>query len=224
MNAIFTVADVLTPVVRALRLSAADDITLAIGRIDVWHRELCGMTDWPALRAVQTVASAAGASVTIADGAGVSAVFAYVGGAPYWFCERQDVDASDMAERRLWSIGMPGRDTNGGLVIDVWDWSTTATPAAHVLSTGTALKVAYWKRPAALTVATDKLALPETRALLVRVVIDMMVLLDRKATEAAPWQQEMDTSLAELLKCNPVAPALSLRLVSGRVLTRGPSR
>ena len=219
MNPIFTVADVLTPVQRALRLTAQGDITLAIQRIDTWHRELCAVADWPALRATAAVTTA-GASCTLADAAGVAAVAA--GATPYWYVERWDVQASDLAERRLWSLGMPSRDTDAKLVFDVWDWDADTT--SHKQSTGVVLSVFYWKRPATLSQTTDKLALPATRALTVRAILDLVGLMDRKDVDVAPWRAEIDAAMQELQAFNPRAATQLLRLVSGRNLTRGPSR
>jgi hypothetical protein len=105
----------------------------------------------------------------------------------------------------------------------VWDWDDTNV--ARTASTGVVLSVAYWKQPAPLSQVTDRLALPATRALLVRSILDLVGLLDRKDTDVAPWRGEMESSLQELRSLLPVAGTQQvLRLVSGRVLTRGPSR
>jgi hypothetical protein len=220
MNVIFTLEDVLAPVQRALRLTAADDIKLAVGRIDAHHRELCGMADWPALRAVKSVTSVTGANVEIENAAGVSSVAA--GSTLYWFVESWDVTASDLAGRRLWCLGTPARNTAGSLVIDVWDWDDVNS--LHVRSTGTALTIAYWLRPGPLVQASDRLALPSMRLLTVRVILDLVGLMDRKDVDVAPWRADLEPAMNELRAMNPVAQAQTLRLVSGRILMRSPLR
>lgn len=220
-NITFTLGDVLAPVQRALRLTAQADLVLARQRIDVLHRELCGITDWPSLR-VEGVMSTIGGPLAIAGAAGITSVGTELAGVPYWWAERFDAFASDLAERRLWSIGMPARNNAGDFLFDVWDWDVDTD--VRVASTGVSLRVTYWRVPGPLAQDTDRLAIPGVRALVVRAVLDLVGLMDRKDTDVAAWRGEMDSSLAELKSLNPVAQSPSLRLVSGRVLTRGPSR
>jgi len=219
MNAIFTVADVLNPVQRALRLTNADDLTLATQRIDHWHRMLCDLSDWPALRAVATPATT-GVTLALPNAAGIVSVYGPV--VPYWFVDRGDVPASDLLYRTLWSLGVPSRNGNGDLLFDVWDFN--ADTGAHAASTGISLSVVYWTRPSALSSGTDKLALPSTRALIVRTILDLVGLMDRKDVDVQSWRAELDPAMAELLTLNPVSQSMPLRMASGRTLTRGPLR
>jgi len=222
MNALFTLADVLAPVKRALRLTAEPDLSLARARIDTLHRELCALTDWPALRATLPVSSAAGASVAIPGAAGVMAVFRTTGGAPYWFCESFDVHASDLSGRALWSLGAPSRNLANDLLVDVWEWSSEGS--VHVPSTGVPLLISYWRRPEPLAQDTDRIALPVTRALVVMAILDLVGLMDRKDVDVAPWREELGPSMDALRQSNPAAPTQLLRLPSGRLLTRSPLR
>ena len=212
----YTLDDVLAPVARALRLTAAPDLALAVARIDAIHRELCALTDWPALRAVAEV-SAAGGVLTVPGAAGVSSVM--VAGVPYWLVERWDVGAADLQGRPLWSLGCPARDVDNALVFNAWAWD--GDTAQHVAVT-TPVAICYGTQPARLMTATDRLALPGTRALVVRAVVDLVGLMDRKEADVAPWRAELESSLAELRALNPVAGAQQvLRLASGRVVKRG---
>ncbi|MEI6210925.1 MAG: hypothetical protein WCR06_04800 [bacterium] len=221
MNVIFTLEDVLLPVARALRLTAAADMALAVSRIDVLHRELCGLAPWPALRAVAQVTTT-GQPVALAAAVGISSVTG-AAGEVFWFAERADTLASELGGRLLWSLGMPARNDAGALLFDLWDWDDDTD--ARVAATGGVVSVAYWKTPGTLAVGTDRLALPSTRALVVRAVLDLVGLMDRKDADVAAWRGEMDSSMQELRSLLPVAGTQQvLRLPSGRVLTRGPSR
>lgn len=218
MNNLFTLDDVLAPVQRALRLTAAADVALAVQRIDVLHRELCGLAAWPALRATMEVTTAGGL-VVVPGAAGITAVSD--GPVVYWFAERCDVYASDLNERWLWTLGTPARNQDNALLFDAWEWD--ADEGVRIVSTGILLSVAYWRTPDRLAVGTDRLALPSTRALVVRAILDLVGLMDRKDADVAAWRSELDASLKDLRSLLPVAGAQQvLRLASGRVLTRGP--
>jgi hypothetical protein len=221
MNALFTLNDVMQPVVRALRLTAAGDLTLARNRIDALHRELCAKADWPALRAVEVVADGAGTSIAITNAAGVSAI-GDEDGAVYWHVDPWDVGISELAGRQLWSLGQPARDGSDKLVVDVWDWNDDGS--IHTRSSGKELRISYWKRPTTLSIDTDKLALPVIRALVVRAILELCGLMDRKDVDVSAWRQELESSMAELHAAYPAGVARqSLRLPSGRVLMRGPA-
>jgi hypothetical protein len=240
MNALFTVADVYDPVVRALRLVAATDLALAIARIDHHHRVLCDLADWPVLRATANLTTAGANTVTavtvgntttvttvntpgltVVDAAGIVAISSAT--AAYWFAERFDVHASDLAGRNLWTLGQPARAASTNhLVVDLWDWNDTT--GVHALSTGVVVTVAYWKKPATLAATSGALCLPSTRALTILTILDLVGLMDRKDVDVAPWRAELEAAMLELRSLNPTAYVQTLRLVSGRILTRGPSR
>jgi hypothetical protein len=108
------------------------------------------------------------------------------------------------------------------LLVDVWEWNSTE--GVRAMSVDVSLRIAYWKRPGPLAQDSDRLALPMVRALVVRAIIDLVGLMDRKDVDVAPWRSELEPSLAELRGANPVAFPQVLRLPSGRLLTRSPLR
>jgi hypothetical protein len=218
LRPIYTVADVLEPIKRALRLTQAGDISLAISRIDLHHRELCGLAGWPQLRREASTVPTAGV-LSLSGALGVLATADSATAAPYWYCERFDVEASDLAERRLWSLA--ATQTAGNLDIGCWSWDTAT--GLHVAASA-AVNVHYWVAPAALTAADGALSLPETRALLVRAILDLIGLMDRKDVSVEQWRAELESSMTGLMALVPAAGTHALRLPSGRILTRSPSR
>jgi len=217
LGQLYTLADVKEPVVRALRLTATADLALAVGRIDLQHRELCALADWPRLRRISAAQSPAAGVVELAGGLGITGVVDATTKEPYWFCEAADLSAGDLAGRRLWTVAQA---SDGKAAAAVWKWDATA--GKHVAGTET-VDVAWWAAPATLSGDTDKLALPGTRALLARAVCDLIGLMDRKEMDAAPWRQEYEAGLQELLSRVPrAASARVLRTLSGRVLRLSP--
>jgi len=236
LAAIYTLGDVLAPVERALRLVSAEDLLLAVKRIDLHYRELCALSDWPALRAYTEITSDASDLYEIEGALGISAVSLDSDGAPFWFCERWDVPADDLRERRLWSSAIPQAPVTGDDPAEVWIslWAWDSATEVHVPSNAETVRVDFWRAPPSLITTaegesdtydeTDPIYLPETRALVVRSVLDLIGLMDRSEQDAAPWRAEMEGSLARLFSHNPRAAGASLRLPSGRILTRSPAR
>jgi hypothetical protein len=95
--------DVMAPVVRALRLTASADLTLARQRIDALHRELCVLAPWPALRRDSGTVTPTAGVVTL-TGLGVVGVTLYASHTPFWYVDRGEVGATDLTGRRLWAL------------------------------------------------------------------------------------------------------------------------
>ena len=215
----YTLLDVKDPVVRALRLTAVADVALAVKRIDLWHRELCSLADWPALRQETLNVVPTAGIISLANALGVSGVERATGHVPAWYVDRVELSAGDLAERMVWTSDSVL--SAGGFKIAAWKWDATAS--AHVAET-VACNVRWWSAPATLTSDAQKLSLPGTRALLARTVCDLIGLMDKQEIDADPWRRELTAGLEELKSYNPEGMVRNLRLLSGRVLLRAPAR
>ncbi|MDD5706760.1 MAG: hypothetical protein PHR35_12630 [Kiritimatiellae bacterium] len=214
---IFTLGDVLKPMKRALRIdSSAADIALVIERIDLWHRELCALSDWPALQRETLNEVPADGVIELQSGLGVSAVEVSGTHEPCWYVKRTELCAGDLAGRKLWTPSSVG-DTS--ISIAVWQWDQAS--AMHIPET-LPVNVRWWIAPATLTAESDKLSLPGTRALLVHAVCDWVGLMNRTEIDAAPWRTELAEIKAEIKARAPAAMSAALHLPSGRVLHRAP--
>jgi hypothetical protein len=217
LGQVYALADVKSPVVRALRLTAPGDITLALSRIDLWHPELCALADWPVLRKTSMGVSPVAGIVSLANGLGVTGVSLASSKEPFWYVDTSDLSAGDLAGRRVWTTADL---VTGKATVAVWKWDATALK--HVAETA-AVDVYWWVSPTTLANDADKLALPGTRALLARSVCDLIGLMDRKEMDAAPWRQEYEAGLAEIKALVPrAAQRRTLRTKGGRVLHCAP--
>ena len=212
----YVLADVKAPLVRALRLTNGTDITLAVSRINVHHKELCALSDWAPLRkyGVQTPS---GGKINLDAGAGVVSVSAALNGMPYWFAEHRDLHSGDLRGVRLWTLEAPS--VANKLTIETWKWDSES--GKHTADNSD-VDVSWWSFPAALSNDTDKIALPSTRALLAACVCDLIGLMDRKEPDAMPWRKERASAMAELMGRIPVTMPRVYKTLSGRVLMQAP--
>lgn len=218
LGQLYTLADVKAPLVRALRLTAAGDITLAVGRIDLQHRELCALAPWPALRKSSLSQTPAAGLVSLTLGLGVTGVCVASSKVPCWYVDLADLSAGDLEGQNVWTTAAP--TGVGKINIAVWKWDSTGK---HVAETA-AVDVHWWSAPAAaLSGDGDVLSLPGTRALLARSVCDCIGLMDRKEMDAAPWRQEYQAGLAEIMERVPrMQQPRVFRTKGGRVLHPAP--
>lgn len=217
LGQLYTLADVKAPLVRALRLTAAADIALAVGRIDLQHRELCAMAPWPLLRASSPAQTPVAGVVALTGWLGVTGVCLAAGKAPLWYVEPEDLSSGDLAGTGVWTTAPAAA---GKATLAVWQWDDAA--GGHAAGTA-AVDVHGWTAPSTLAADADKLALPGTRALLARCVCDLIGLMDRKEMDAAPWRQEYEAGLAEIVARVPRAEGRVLRTKGRRVLHSAPA-
>lgn len=197
----FTINDVKSAVVQALRLKNSDEIALAVSRIVTNAKDLAATWPWPELRA-------SGASLP-SNALGVVSVRAS-DGSPFWYlADPNERFSDDLNGKKVWS-------QVGGSVVMFSHNGTSWSSGSGTID--------YWTEPECCTSTADSasVGLPSVRALEVRTILDLIDLMDRKPEDAQAWHQQLQVAMEELNKFKTPLTGPKFRTKSGRILYLSP--
>lgn len=186
----------------ALRYTTSGDRAKIRNPCTLAYWELCELTNWPLLRRSKALTVGAGNAVALpADAIDVTGVVS--ADAVYEHVAEEDRRASDGNPHWYYAADGAAGNLTGALRLGLVDGQGE--------DAGDTVTVYYWVYPPALAQDDDLVLLPGSRALILKTLVDMLGLMDKKEAQADRYRQEYETAIATLLAKFPPPPTFSPR-------------
>lgn len=187
------VKDISKVIIDSLHMTQTKEEKLVLRAIDIAHREMAEIRDWPKLRMKKTYSMTGSDTELPSNLIGVTGVRSATD--VYFKCEEEDVLSVD-SRPHWYYASQAGTDPSASLYINIVD--AAGAPATADIT------VNYWSYPDTINSDEDDVLIPGPRALAMLSIVTLLGLTQHKTMEAEPFRQEYALALADLLERYPL--------------------
>jgi hypothetical protein len=214
--------DVYSLVADALRYTTDEDKLKIRAPCQLAYYELCELAPWLRLQRAMLIAPVSPATilpVTDLPADTVDVIAVTQGGVLLPRIPVEDLYVPNDGRPR-WYYAAPVAAQNAGVRLKMG--FTNGSSGANLSGTVT---VYYWVYPPRLDTDQTPIMLPSARPLVLRTIVDVLGLIDKKEEAADRYRAELQSATATMMALNPLpAPVAPLRSRRGTPLTRGGRR
>jgi len=193
------VKDISKIMVESLHMTEANEEKTVYSAIDIAHREMAEMRDWPKLRMKTSLVMAGTDTALPANLIGITGVRSTT--QVYFKAEEEDILSAD-GRPHWYYASQSGNNPSPTQYINITNAAGTADSATIIVN--------YWAYPDTLTNDDSDIMIPGPRALAMLSIVTLLGLRQHKTTEAEPFRQEYAIALTDLLQRYPATARAKL--------------
>ncbi len=193
------VKDISKIMVESLHMTETNEEKTVYRAIDIAHREMAEMRDWPKLRMSTSLAMSGTAKALPTNLIGITGVRSST--EVYFKAEEEDILSLDGRPHWYYS-SQSGTNPIPTQYINIVNAAGSAASAT--------ITVNYWAYPDTLDNDDDDIMIPGPRALAMLSIVTLLGLRQHKTVEAEPFRQEYALALADLLQRYPATARAKL--------------
>jgi len=193
------VKDISKIMVEALHMTESSEEKSVYRAIDIAHREMAEMRDWPKLRMKTSLVMTGSDAALPTSLIGITGVRSST--EVYFKAEEEDILSVD-GRPHWYYASQSGTNPSATQYINIADTAGAAASAT--------ITVNYWAYPPTITHDDGDIMIPGPRALAMLSIVTLLGLQQHKTAEAEPFRQEYSIALADLLQRYPATARAKL--------------
>ena len=186
------VRDISKIMIESLHMTESSEEKTVYRAIDIAHREMAEIRDWPKLRMKTSLVMTGTDAALPTNLIGITGVRSTT--EVYFKTEEEGILSVD-GRPHWYYASQTGTNPSATQYINIADVAGAAASAT--------ITVNYWAYPKTITMDDDDIMIPGPRALAMLSIVTLLGLTQHKTAEAEPYRQEYSIALADLISRYP---------------------